>query len=71
VLRRVRFYINHPGLQESFKAYKGRGYVENRIEECKITLRWDKPSCHRFVANQARLLMGVLAYNLLQMLREF
>ncbi len=28
-------------------------------------------SCHRFAANQARLLMGVLAYNLLHMLRQF
>jgi Transposase DDE domain group 1 len=34
-------------------------------------LRWDKTSCHRFAANQARLLRGVLAYNLLRMLREF
>ncbi|MBI5252402.1 MAG: transposase [Desulfomonile tiedjei] len=36
-----------------------------------MTLRWDKTSCHRFAANQARLLMGVLACNLLQMLRQF
>ncbi|MEJ2719170.1 MAG: IS1380 family transposase [Deltaproteobacteria bacterium] len=49
----------------------GRGDVENRIKEGKNTLRWDKTSCHRFAANQARLLMGVLAYNLLHMLRQF
>jgi hypothetical protein len=53
------------------KAYNGRGDVENRIKEGKNTLRWDKTSCHRFSANQARLLMGVLAYNLLHMLRRF
>ena len=35
------------------------------------TLRWDKTSCHHFEANQARLEMGTLAYNLLHMLREF
>jgi len=34
-------------------------------------LRWDKTSCHRFEANQARLKMGVLAYNLLHMIRQF
>lgn len=28
-------------------------------------------SCHRFAANQARLLMGILNYNLLHMLRQF
>jgi hypothetical protein len=37
----------------------------------KNTLRWDKPSCRRFAANQARLLMEVLVYNLLRMLRQF
>ncbi len=51
------------------KVYNGCGDVENRIKEGKNTLRWDKASCHRFSANQARLLMGVLAYNLLHMLR--
>jgi len=53
------------------KVYNGRGDVENRIKEGKNTLRWDKTSCRRFAANQARLLMGVLAYNLLHMLRQF
>jgi hypothetical protein len=53
------------------KVYNGRGDVENRIKEGKNTLRWDKTSCHRFGANQARLLMGVLAYKLLHMLRQF
>lgn len=41
------------------------------MEEGKNTLRWDKTSCRRFAANQARLLMWVLAYNLLHMLRQF
>ncbi|MBM4293534.1 MAG: IS1380 family transposase [Deltaproteobacteria bacterium] len=53
------------------KVYNGRGDVENRIKEGKNTLRWDKTSCQRFEANQARLKMGVLAYNLLHMLRQF
>ena len=53
------------------KVYNGRGDIENRIKEGKNTLRWDKTSCHRFEANQARLRMGVIAYNLLHMLRSF
>jgi hypothetical protein len=53
------------------KVYKGHGDVENRIKEGKNTLRRDNTSCRRFTANQGRLLMGVLAYNLLHMLRQF
>lgn len=53
------------------KAQRGRRRVGNQIKEGKNTLRWDKTSCRRFAANQARLLMGVLAYNLLHMLRQF
>ena len=53
------------------KVYNGRGDVENRSKEGKNTPRWNKTSLHRFAANQARLLMGVLAYNLLRMLRQF
>lgn len=41
------------------KVYNGRGDVENRIKEGKNTLRWDKTSCHRFPANEARLKMGM------------
>ncbi len=56
--------------EEIVKVYNGRGDVENRIKEGKNTLRWDKTSCHRFEANQARLKMGVLVYNLLHLMRE-
>jgi hypothetical protein len=41
-----------------------------RIKEGKNTLRWDKTCCHRFAANQARLLVACLAYNLLHMIRD-
>ncbi len=34
-------------------------------------LHWDKTSRKRFEANQARLQMGVLAYNLLHLIRQF
>ena len=51
--------------------YNGRGDVENRIKEGENTPRWDKTIWRRFAANQARFLMGVLASNLLHMLRHF
>ncbi|MBM3300193.1 MAG: IS1380 family transposase [Deltaproteobacteria bacterium] len=70
---RIGFIVTNSKLpaRKVVKVYNGRGDVENRIKEGKITLRWDKTSCRRFAANQARLLMGVLAYNLLHMLRQF
>ena len=51
------------------KVYNGRAEIENRIKEGKLTLRWDKTSCRKFSANEARLKMGVIAYNLLHLLR--
>jgi len=70
---RIGFVVTNSRLPASkvVKVYNGRGDVENRIKEGKNTLRWDKTSCQRFEANQARLKMGVLAYNLLHMIRQF
>jgi len=70
---RIGFIVTNSKLPAGkvVKVYNGRGDVENRIKEGKNTLRWDKTSCCRFAANEARLLMGVLAYNLLHMLRQF
>ncbi len=53
-----------------FGRYLKGHHVENRIKEVKNTLRWDKTSCHKFDANQARFKMGLLAYNLLHLVRE-
>jgi hypothetical protein len=70
---RIGFVVTNSRLSAGkvIKVYNGRGNVENRIKEGKNTLRWDKTSCQRFEANQARLKMGVLAYNLLHMIRQF
>ena len=70
---RVGFIVTNSRLssKEVIKIYNGRANIENRIKEGKNTLRWDKTSCHKFEANQARLKMGLLAYNLLHLLREF
>jgi hypothetical protein len=70
---RIGFVISNSRLPAGkvIKVYNGRAERENRIKEGKNTLRWDKTSCQRFEANQARLQMGVLAYNLLHMIRQF
>jgi hypothetical protein len=70
---RIGFVVTSSRLPASkvIKVYNGRAEIENRIKECKNTLRWDKTSCKRFKANQARLQMGVMAYNLLHMIRQF
>ncbi len=70
---RIGFIVTNSRLTAGkvIKVYNVRGDVENRIKEGKNTLRWDKTSCRRFSAKLARLLMGVLAYNLLRMLRQF
>jgi Transposase DDE domain group 1 len=44
--------------------YNGRGTAEQRIKEGKYALNWTKLSCHKFVANQVRLWLFILAYNL-------
>ena len=42
--------------------YNGRGAAEQWIKEGKYALNWTRLSCHRFVANQVRLWLFVLAY---------
>ncbi len=61
---------SHLEVERLITIYNGRIEIENRIKEGNNTLRWDKTSCHRFAANQARLLVGCLAYNLLHMIRD-
>jgi len=70
---RIGFVVTNSKLPAGkvIKVYNGRAEIENRIKEGKNTLRWDKTSCQRFAANHARLKMGVLAYNLLHMIRKF
>jgi len=70
---RIGFIVTNSRLSAGkvVKVYNGRAEIENRIKEGKNALRWDKTSCTRFEANEARLKMGVLAYKLLHMLRKF
>ena len=50
--------------------YNGRGTAEQWIKEGKYALNWTRLSCHRLVANQVRLHLFVLAYNLGNFLRR-
>ncbi len=50
--------------------YLRRGESENRIKDFKLALKADRLSCHRFFANQFRLLMHAAAYWLLDTFRR-
>ena len=68
-----RFVVtNVPG--DPRELYEGvycqRGEMENRIKEQQLDLFADRTSCHRFVANQFRLLLSSAAYVLVQALRR-
>jgi hypothetical protein len=68
-----RFVVsNVPGdPQELYEdVYCQRGEAENRIKEQQLDLFADRTSCHRFLANQCRLLLSSAAYVLMQTLRR-
>jgi hypothetical protein len=44
--------------------YNRRGTAEQWIKEGKQATHWTRLSCHRFRANEVRLQLSVLAYNL-------
>jgi|SRR5208283_4429968 len=50
--------------------YNGRGTAEQWIKEGKYALNWTRLSCKRFVSNQVRLALFVLAYNIGNFLRR-
>jgi hypothetical protein len=49
--------------------YCGRGQMENYIKDHKLFLHSDRTSCHRFEANQFRVLLHSAAYVLMHTLR--
>ena len=51
------------------RVYALRGDVENRIKELKAGLNSDRTSCTKFIANQVRLTVAILAFILYQELR--
>jgi hypothetical protein len=52
-----------------YELYCGRGEQENRIKEMKLDLDSGRTSCHRFLANQARLLLHLAAHLLWTVVR--
>ena len=50
--------------------YCERGEAENRIKEQQLYLFADRTSCHRFVANQFRVLLSAAAYVLVEHIRR-
>jgi Transposase DDE domain group 1 len=59
---------NPRGLYEVL--YCQRGEMENRIKEQQLMLFADRTSCHRFLANQFRLLLSAAAYVLVEAVRR-
>ena len=69
---RVGFLVTNLGAkpQRVVRFYNGRGTAEGWIKEGKYARNWTRLSCHRFRANQVRLALFVLAYNLGNFLRR-
>jgi hypothetical protein len=59
------------GAEALYDHYIQRGQMENYIKVFKNDLAMDRLSCHRFLANQFRLLLHGLAYQLFLALRDY
>ena len=57
--------------QSLYDHYTDRGQTENFIKAFKNHLSMDRLSCHRFLANQFRLLLHALAYQMFVRLRDY
>jgi len=62
--------LTHPPQPLYDQVYCARGEMENRIKEQQLGLFAGRTSCHKFVANQFRLLLSSFAYTLIEMLRR-
>jgi Transposase DDE domain group 1 len=63
---RVGFIVTNMSLpsRSVVRFYNKRGTAEQWIKEGKQATSWTRLSCHRFRANEVRLQLSVLAYNL-------
>jgi Transposase DDE domain group 1 len=63
---RVGFIVTNLSLPSRavVRFYNKRGTAEQWIKEGKQATHWTRLSCHRFRANEARLQLSLLAYNL-------
>lgn len=69
---RVGFIVTnlHSTASKVVDFYNKRGSAEQWIKEGKYAVNWTRLSCHGFDANQVRLQLHVLAYNLGNFLRR-
>lgn len=68
-----RFVVTSLGkmsTQQVYQFYCARGEQENRIKEIKLDLSSGRTSCHRFLANQFRLLLHTAACILMSVLQD-
>ena len=56
--------------KDLYEFYARRGESENWIKDLKLHVKVDRLSCHRFIANQFRLLLHAAAYWLIDALRR-
>ncbi len=57
--------------RQLYDHYTDRGQTENFIKAFKTHLSMDRLSCHRFWANQFRLLLHAMAYQMFLILRDY
>lgn len=71
-LTNTRFVVTSRGDEPEtlYDWYVDRGVAEGWIKDYKVALKSDRLSCHRFLANQFRLLLHAAAYWLLDTLRR-
>lgn len=62
--------LSNKSAEDVYLFYCGRGEQENRIKEIKLDLSSDRTSCHRFLANQFRLIIHAAACVLLRAIQD-
>jgi len=69
---RVGFIVTNLSVKPegAVRFYNRRSTAEQWIKEGKHALNWTRLSCHRFISNQVRLQLFILAYNLGNFLRR-
>src|SRR5215210_3486975 len=68
--RRFVLTTRTDGPKDLYEFYARRGESENWIKDLKVHMKADRLSCHRFIANQFRLLLHAAAYWLMDALRR-
>lgn len=55
--------------KEVFKIYEKRGSMENLIKESKNGFNFGKTDSHEFIKNEVRMMISVLAYNIIGLMK--